>query len=105
MAHSSFFDVEFCLPQVEFSRGLVILAIEKLLHDVPELLVMETTFAHVVDETLAFHRDLISVYGYPESQPSCLDVLMEPEPFRTWLAIEKKCECPSRYVFKSPFYV
>jgi len=76
---------------MEFTRGLVVLVMRKMSHDI-ELMASDNLLAHLVDETLAFHRELRSRYYYPDALPGCLRVLTYPDPFRRWLAIEKKCE-------------
>lgn len=78
--------------QVEFSRGLVILVMEKLLTDIPELLYDDHLFSHMVDEALAFDRELRYNYGYPLGQPGVLHVLTQDEPFDKWIYIERKCK-------------
>jgi hypothetical protein len=62
----------------------------KISHDIG-LLTTDNLFAHLVDESLAFHRELHGKYDYPEAFPGCLHVLVESEPFRRWISIEKKC--------------
>jgi len=78
--------------KTEFMRGLVILATSKMELDVAQLLTSDVLFAHFIDETLAFHHELHSVYLYPAPLHSCLRVLIQPEPFHRWKTIEKKCE-------------
>jgi len=78
--------------QVEFMRGLMILVTNKMQLDITQLLTSDVLFAHFIDETLAFHRELDSVYSYPASLHSCLHILIQPEPFHKWKTIEKKCE-------------
>ncbi|KAK2176865.1 hypothetical protein NP493_625g01069 [Ridgeia piscesae] len=75
---------------VEFSRGLVQLAMEKMLADIPELLYDDHHYSHLIDETLTFDRELRLVHGYPTSLPGCLHVLTEPQSFNKWLTIERK---------------
>ena len=77
--------------QVEFSRGLVELAMEKMNSDVPELMYDDHNYSHLIDETLTFDRELRMAHGYPASQPGCLHVLMQPQAFNKWLTIERKC--------------
>ena len=78
--------------QNEFSRGLVILAMEKLNADIPELMYDDHLFSHAVDETLCFHNEMRNVHGYPASHVSCLQVLTQPQPFNKWINIEQKCK-------------
>ena len=78
--------------KTEFMRGLVILVTNKMELDVAQLLTSDVLFAHFIDETLAFHHELHSVYLYPAPLHSCLRVLIQPEPFHRWKTIEKKCE-------------
>ncbi len=80
------------LFQVEFSRGLVVLAMEKLLHDIPNMVFDEQIFSHMIDEVLSFDKDLKNSYGYPESLPGCLHILTQETCFDKWLRVEKKCE-------------
>ncbi|KAI0223719.1 RAD50-interacting protein 1 [Lamellibrachia satsuma] len=75
---------------VEFSRGLVELAMEKMLSDIPELMYDDHNFSHLIDETLTFDRELRTVHGYPTAHPGCVHVLMEPHAFNKWLTIERK---------------
>ena len=77
---------------MEFSRGLVILAMEKMLNDIPELLYDEHMFSHMIDEALLFDKELRSSYQYPESEIGCLHILTRPEAFEKWISIEKKCK-------------
>ena len=77
---------------MEFVRGLTLLVTHKMELDVAQLLSSDVLFAHFVDETLAFHRELRSVYSLPVSSYGCLHVLAGAEPFHRWKNIEKKCE-------------
>ena len=70
----------------------MILVTNKMEFDAAELLSSDVLFAHFVDETLAFHHELHSVYSYPTLLHNCLHVLVQPEPFHRWKTIEKKCE-------------
>jgi len=60
--------------------------------DITQLLSSDVLFAHLIDETLAFHHELHSVYSYPALLHSCLHVLIQTEPFHKWKTIEKKCK-------------
>jgi len=80
-------------------RGLIILATNKMELDVAQLLTSDILFAHFIDETLAFHRELHSVYSYPAPLHSCLHVLIQTEPFHKWKTIEKKCEWELAFSF------
>ncbi|KGL84380.1 RAD50-interacting protein 1, partial [Tinamus guttatus] len=75
---------------LEFSRGLVMLILEKLAADIPCLLYDDTLFSHLVDEVLLFERELYSVHGYLSSFPSCMHILSEESCFQRWLTVEKK---------------
>ncbi len=68
---------------------------DKLLMDIPELLYDEHNFSHMIDETLAFERELRTAYGYPANQLGCLHVLTRNEPFQKWILIERKCQLTS----------
>ncbi|XP_074647667.1 RAD50-interacting protein 1-like [Tubulanus polymorphus] len=74
----------------EFSRGLVLLVMEKMVTDMDDLMYDEHLFSHMIDEALMFEKDLRGSYEYPTNQPGCLHVLTEPRPFEKWLLIEKK---------------
>ncbi|XP_013799967.1 RAD50-interacting protein 1 isoform X2 [Apteryx mantelli] len=78
------------LNKLEFSRGLVMLILEKLAADIPCLLYDDTLFCHLVDEVLLFERELYSVHGYLSSFPSCMHILSEESCFQRWLTVEKK---------------
>ena len=78
--------------QLEFMRGLVQLAVEKLHSELPHLQFDDTLFSHTVDETLGFDRELRDSYGYPPSQPSIIGVLTQAQIFVKWIHMEKKCE-------------
>ena len=84
--------------KTEFMRGLMILVTNKMELDVAQLLTSDVLFAHFIDETLAFHHELQSVYLYPAPLHSSLRVLIQPEPFHKWKTIEKKCEPNRRYL-------
>ena len=81
----------FCL-QAEFCRGLVILVMEKMLADIPQVLGDDHLFSHLVDEALAFDKEMTTGCGYPAGHLTCLHVLTQHEPFEKWIALEKKCE-------------
>ncbi|GBP33625.1 RAD50-interacting protein 1 [Eumeta japonica] len=81
----------------EFNTGLIALAAERL-HTVlgmynnqeakEEILDTDAAFAHAVDETLGFHRELITLTG--KEANIILGVLTKAEIFVKWLAVEKK---------------
>ncbi|CAK1547129.1 unnamed protein product [Leptosia nina] len=81
----------------EFTEGLVALAAERL-HTVlglyhtqgskGDIIDVEAAFAHAVDETLGFHKELSEITGYESN--SVLSVLTKAETFVQWLAVEKK---------------
>lgn len=97
LIHPSFYPSSF-FPwlQVEVTRGLVMLAMEKLAHDIPELLYDDVMFSHFVDEVLLFDRELRLSYNYPVKLPGCLHVLITEEAFNKWLMVERKCELRRR---------
>ncbi|XP_053665015.1 RINT1-like protein [Anopheles marshallii] len=76
--------------RLEFVRGLVQLAIEKLIADIEQIVQDEALFAHLIDEVLPFEQDLKTSLGYPNSYPSVVSVLVQPLYFLKWMAIEKK---------------
>ena len=78
---------------MEFIRGLVVLAMDKLLNDIPNMLYDEHIFSHMIDEVLSFDKELKNSYGYPDNQPGCLHVLTQDNCFDKWLRVEKKCKC------------
>ncbi|XP_013168977.1 PREDICTED: RAD50-interacting protein 1 [Papilio xuthus] len=81
----------------EFNNGLISFAAERL-HTVLGLYIsqgskgeiadVDAAFAHAVDETLGFHRELQSLTGYPLNM--ALHVLTKAEHFVRWIAVEKK---------------
>ncbi|EFX76487.1 hypothetical protein DAPPUDRAFT_322360 [Daphnia pulex] len=73
----------------DFSRGLVQLAVEKLVKDTPAILEDDTILAHTIGEVLSFESELRSSYNYPSSQPSALLVLSQPQFFTRWIALER----------------
>lgn len=77
---------------IEFSRGLVQLAVEKLVKDGPAILEDDAILAHTVGEVLSFESDLRTLYDYPTSQPSALLILTQPQFFSRWIALEKACK-------------
>ncbi|XP_030681870.1 RAD50-interacting protein 1 isoform X1 [Nomascus leucogenys] len=76
--------------RLEFSRGLMMLVLEKLATDIPCLLYDDNLFCHLVDEVLLFERDLHSVHGYPGTFASCMHILSEETCFQRWLTVERK---------------
>ena len=79
------------LRKAEFMRGLLILVSSKMENDISQLLSSDVLFAHYVDETLAFHRELHTTCSYPSLFHSGLHVLIQPDAFHKWKTIEKKC--------------
>nr|CAH0101935.1 unnamed protein product [Daphnia galeata] len=73
----------------DFSRGLVQLAVEKLVKDTPVVLEDDTILAHTIGEVLSFESELRTSYNYPSSQPSALLVLSQPQFFTRWIALER----------------
>ena len=84
-------DCEF-MAQVEFTRALVQLVLEKLHSDLPVLQHDDALFAHALDETLAFDRELRSLHAYPPSQPGVVSVLTQAPVFLKWIDMERKCK-------------
>ncbi|XP_029783325.1 RAD50-interacting protein 1 isoform X1 [Suricata suricatta] len=76
--------------RLEFSRGLMMLVLEKLAADIPCLLYDDSLFCHLVDEVLLFERELHSVYGYPGTFANCMHILSEDTCFQRWLTVERK---------------
>lgn len=76
--------------KVEFMRGLVQLAVEKLHSELPTMQYDDTLFAHLVDEALGFERELREGLLYPESQPATVSVLTQAQIFVKWVNMEKK---------------
>ncbi|KAL4712322.1 hypothetical protein ACJJTC_004084 [Scirpophaga incertulas] len=81
----------------EFNLGVMELAAERL-HTIlglyhsqgskSEVVDVDAAFAHAVDETLGFHRELIIITGNDTN--TVLSVLTKAEVFVKWLAVEKK---------------
>lgn len=76
--------------RIEFIRGLIQIAVEKLYSDLPNLQFDDFTFSHSVDEALGFDKELRETYDYPANQPSILVVLTQAQVIDKWLAMEKK---------------
>ncbi|XP_053074583.1 RAD50-interacting protein 1 isoform X2 [Acinonyx jubatus] len=76
--------------RLEFSRGLMMLVLEKLAADIPCLLYDDNLFCHLVDEVLLFERELHSLYGYPSTFANCMHILSEDTCFQRWLTVERK---------------
>ncbi|XP_047513348.1 RAD50-interacting protein 1 isoform X2 [Pieris napi] len=78
----------------EFNEGLVALAAERLhtvlalYHSQNNIVDVDSAFAHAVDETLGFHKELTEITGHESN--SVLSVLTKAETFVRWLAVEKK---------------
>ncbi|KAH9633445.1 hypothetical protein HF086_004159 [Spodoptera exigua] len=81
----------------EFNAGLIALAAERL-HTVlalyhtqsskGEIADVDAAFAHAVDETLGFHRELVEITG--KDINTVLSVLTKVETFLRWQTVEKK---------------
>uniref|UniRef100_A0A2A4J1C9 RAD50-interacting protein 1 n=1 Tax=Heliothis virescens TaxID=7102 RepID=A0A2A4J1C9_HELVI len=81
----------------EFNAGLIALAAERL-HTVlalyhtqsskGEIVDVDAAFAHAVDETLGFQRELVEITG--KDINSVLSVLTKAETFVRWQTVEKK---------------
>ncbi|KAM4747413.1 RAD50-interacting protein 1 [Rhinophrynus dorsalis] len=76
--------------KLEFTRGLVMLVLEKLAVDIPCLLYDDILFCHLVDEVLLFQRELHTTHGYPSSLPNAMHILSEEACFQRWLTVERK---------------
>lgn len=77
---------------IEILSGLHIMAMEKLIACIPEIMYDEHLYSHLIHETLSFHTDMCHLHDYPLGEASCLHVLTAEEPFKKWILIEKKCE-------------
>ncbi|XP_048642099.1 RAD50-interacting protein 1 isoform X6 [Marmota marmota marmota] len=76
--------------RLEFSRGLMMLVLEKLASDIPCLLYDDNLFCHLVDEVLLFERELHNVHYYPSTFANCMHILSEETCFQRWLTVERK---------------
>ncbi|WAQ97395.1 RINT1-like protein [Mya arenaria] len=76
--------------KTEFMVGMMTLVLEKMVHDLPELINDDHQFSHLVDEALLFDREVRESYGYPASLPGALHILSQPTYFNKWLQIERK---------------
>jgi RAD50-interacting protein 1 len=77
---------------VEFAKALIQLVLEKLHSELPVLEQDDALFAHALDETLSFDRELRSGLGYPIGQPGVIGVLTQAPVFIKWIAMERKCK-------------
>lgn len=55
-----------------------------------EIVDVDAAFAHAVDETLGFHKELKTITD--NEVDNVLSVLTKAETFVRWLAVEKKCK-------------
>ncbi|KAG8439940.1 hypothetical protein GDO86_005924 [Hymenochirus boettgeri] len=76
--------------KLEFTRGLVMLVLEKLSVDIPCLLYDDILFCHLLDEVLLFQRELHISHGYPSGLPNCMHIISEETCFQRWLTVERK---------------
>ncbi|CAL1527454.1 unnamed protein product [Lymnaea stagnalis] len=76
--------------RTELTRGLVMLVMEKIGNDLPQLVYDEASFSHLIDEVLLFDSEVRNTYSYPPILPGCLDVLCLQEALTKWLLVEKK---------------
>ncbi|KAI8794641.1 RAD50-interacting protein 1 [Biomphalaria glabrata] len=76
--------------RTELTRGLVMLVMEKIGQDLPQLVYDESSLSHLIDEVLLFDSEIRNTYSYPPMLPGCLDVLCLPEALTKWLLVEKK---------------
>uniref|UniRef100_A0A0A9W1K9 RAD50-interacting protein 1 n=2 Tax=Lygus hesperus TaxID=30085 RepID=A0A0A9W1K9_LYGHE len=74
----------------EFMAGLVELSSEKLQVDIEQAQYDDITFSHVVDEALAYERELRHTYLYPQALPGPVHILSQAQLFVKWLSMEKK---------------
>ncbi|XP_067942264.1 RAD50-interacting protein 1-like [Watersipora subatra] len=81
---------KFVNANLEFLKALHMLATEKLISCMTEILYDEHLFSHLIHEALSFHSDMLQLHEYPEDWPSCLHALTAEEPFSKWIVIEKK---------------
>lgn len=65
---------------------------EKLHSDLIQLQYDDILFTHTLDETLGFHRELATNYGYPSTSASVLSVLTQAQIFVKWINMERKCK-------------
>lgn len=77
---------------MEFIRGLVQLAVEKLCNDIDEIVENDCLFSHLIDETLAFEQEVRDTLGYPSSYCSAITVITQAKYLTKWLAIEEQCK-------------
>ncbi|KAL6261949.1 hypothetical protein P5V15_007033 [Pogonomyrmex californicus] len=76
--------------KAEFMRALVQLAVEKLHSELAIVQYDDTLFAHLIDETLGFERELRETLLYPQTQPATVFVLTQAHIFVKWINMEKK---------------
>ncbi|CAG5129171.1 unnamed protein product, partial [Candidula unifasciata] len=76
--------------RTELTRGLVMIVMEKIGHDLPQLVFDDASFSHLIDEVLLFDSEVRNTYSYPPILPGCLDILCLPEALTKWLLMEKK---------------
>ncbi|CAK9304641.1 unnamed protein product [Gordionus sp. m RMFG-2023] len=75
--------------QIEFIKGFVYIAQNKLRRDLPSAFTDDDTFSHIIDESILFHKSL-NLLGYDLNLPSCLEIFCEKYYFNKWISIEHK---------------
>lgn len=60
--------------------------------DIGEISLNENIFAHLIDETLLFEKELQENLGYPSSCPSVINVITQADYLSKWMALETKCK-------------
>jgi len=80
------------LAVLDFAKGLVLMATDKLKIDIPLVLEDDVIFAHTIDEIIGFSGDLSKTMQYYASstEPSILESLTESNVFNRWLNMERK---------------
>ena len=78
--------------QIEFIRGLVHIAVEKLHFELPQLSYNDSLFAHCMDEALGFDKEVRNGYGYPTSEPGVIEIITQAQIFLKWINMEKRCK-------------
>uniref|UniRef100_A0A915I0Y0 RAD50-interacting protein 1 n=1 Tax=Romanomermis culicivorax TaxID=13658 RepID=A0A915I0Y0_ROMCU len=81
--------------RIDFARGLVVLARERLKFDLTLVLTSEIfacddkAFPHLIDEAVAFDIEMRD-HGYPESEVGCVELLTESGIFERWFELEQQ---------------
>ena len=86
--HKNFSSVLILWEQNEFLEILLELCEEKLWKTTEKCIDDDVLFAHLIDETMIFDKELQAINNGPEM--NCIKVLLEEPYLKQWIDLEKK---------------